>query len=57
MTVNISDKDGKAMLAALAAGYHAYTADGTTAIETGASTREKAREIAEQFGVVLFIFE
>ena len=57
MTVNIEDKDGSGIQLALQAGYHAYHANGITAIETKARDRAEARRIASQFGKILYIYE
>jgi len=57
MTVNIEDKDKAGMQMALDAGYHAYHANGITAIETKTRNRNEARYIASQFGKVLYIYE
>jgi len=59
-TVNVADATGQVVGEAKAAGYHAYhayTANGVTAIEIKARNRIKARSIASQFGKVLYIFE
>ncbi len=53
MTVNVK---GNVVNAAKAAGYHAYYANGVTAIETKTYDKEQARKIAERFGRVLYIF-
>lgn len=56
-TVNIEDKDGEAMKLAKQVGYHAYHADGVTAIETLERDKAKAEFIASRFGKVLYAFE
>jgi hypothetical protein len=47
---------GDCVQAAKQQGYHAYYANGVTAVETRATTGQAARKIAAQFGTVLFIF-
>ncbi len=56
-TVNIRDHNKEGMELAKAAGYHVYHANGVTAIETLATEKDKAEDIAKDFGVVLYIFE
>ena len=53
-TVNI---EGNVVQAAKAAGYHAYTADGVTAIEVGYCSKNEAHRRGAQFGRVLYVFE
>lgn len=55
-TVNVKDDDGSAANHAKSCGYHAYHANGVTAIETKANTKAEARRIARQFGKVLYVF-
>lgn len=56
MTVNIEDKDGKGIMMAINAGYHAWHENGITTIETRASDEAEARRIASQFGKILYIW-
>lgn len=56
-TVNIRDPNKEGMELAKAAGYHAYHARGVTAIETLAKEPDKAENIAQDFGEVLYVFE
>ncbi len=53
MTVNVR---GNVVKQAKAAGYHAYYANGVTAVEVKTYDESKARMIAEQFGKVLYMF-
>jgi hypothetical protein len=48
---------GNNVAAAKSAGYRAYYANGITAIEITAVSKNVAKHIGEEFGKVLFIFE
>lgn len=55
MTINVR---GNVVAQAEAAGYHAYYADGVTAVEVGKVTEREAHGIARVMGwIVLHIFE
>ena len=56
MLVYTCNVQGNVVTAAENAGYHAYYADGVTAIEIPATSKRDARRIAAQFGKVLYVF-
>ena len=56
-TVNVKDNDGSAKRRAQSDGYHAYSADGVTAIETNEKTEKRARKVASRYGKVLYAYE